>query len=126
MTYLAAQPIQKALYSLLTTAGLTVYDEVPVKPSWPYVTISDAVETPDNTLSTHGRENIVNLHIWSKYPGNKETQDKALTIIQKIDKQTLSLTGASFVMAHFLDFRILKEEDLRHGVIRFRVNTQET
>jgi len=125
MTYLASQPVQKAIFTALTAKGLTVYDEVPTNPSFPYVVIFDAVESADNRLASYGRSNILNIHVWSRYSGNKEVQDSSKLVIEALDNVTLTIAGLSHTQTHYLDFRIMKEQNLRHGIIRFRIDTQE-
>jgi hypothetical protein len=63
-----------ALYSRLTTHDLTknytIYDYVPDNATLPYIVIGEHIGTRSSSLGaadTPGEDNIVIIHIWSKY-----------------------------------------------------------
>lgn len=129
MSYIAGTDLQLALFSVLNgSISAAVYDEVPAKPTFPYVTISEVVEVADNTLNQHGRSTLLNIHTWSNYKGNKESFDLLSEIVKKLDKQKIITDSQvmTHVSTHYLDHQILKEPEsgIRHGVIRFRIFTQ--
>lgn len=127
--YIAGVDLQRGVFQTLNgQISAAVYDEVPSSPQFPYVTISEVIEVADNTLNTFGRSTLLNIHIWSKYKGNKETFDILQEIITLLDKQSFSTSDKyNHVSTHYLDHQILKEPDtgIRHGIIRCRVFTQE-
>lgn len=105
-----------------------VFDEVPENPTFPYVTISEVVETADNSIHSYGRSTLINIHVWSTYRGNKESMEIAERVIELLDKQAITNATAPYnhISTHFLDFRTLKEDNgIRHGILRFRIYTIE-
>lgn len=133
MNYINGIELSKDLYTTLTgntqlmTKIAGVYDSVPKSPTFPYITISEVIETSDNMLATFGRSTLVNIHTWSTYSGNKETQEIIALIVKALDKVRFSTSNEYIhVSTNYLDYLILKEEnDVRHGVVRFRIYTNE-
>lgn len=132
--YINGTELQKDVYATLSAnvplSNLIegVYDEVSSSPTFPYVTISEVVEVADNSLHSYGRSSLLNIHVWSKYRGNKETLEIIQEIISALDKTKFSTsTSYSHISTHYLDYRVLKEpeDNIRHGIARFRIYTIE-
>lgn len=120
--------LQVAIYAAVD-AALTqdVYDAVPdgtADDDFPYVTVNDIQALDWSTKSFVGQDFAVNLHVWSRYAGNKEIQDIYTALHTALHNAALSVSGASTVICRyeasqtpFLD----PDGRTRHGVIRFRV-----
>ena len=132
-----ALPLQTAIYSLLTTAGLsaTVFDDVPDLPagmptsSFPYIVIGEDSFVPWDTDDRRGVRASLYLHIWSRYNGKLEVK----TIMQEIDDalnrqaSSLSAAGYSFIDCTLEYANVIDHSDgeTRHGVLRYRVTMQK-
>ncbi|MBX7264924.1 DUF3168 domain-containing protein [Micromonospora sp. Llam7] len=133
---LVARPLQIALYSALrASARITgllderVYDHVPEPAEHPYLVIGEAVEQPDNTHDTFGRQADITLHLWDKVDGYLRPTEVVDALVELLDHQrdALAIAGHQVVSIRFLDARTLRAPDpqLRHVPVRFRVNTQQ-
>jgi len=130
----AMGPIQTAIYTALTgdTTLMTlvngVYDWVPEGTLMPYVVIGEAMATPRNSHDRFGRRNVETLHVWSQQQGMKQINAIMSRITTILDHQTLTVTGHDAVMCHHEFEQTLNDPDpeIRHGVIRFAVTTEET
>lgn len=130
----AMGPIQSAIYTALTgdvtLAALVtgVYDWVPEGTAKPYVVIGETIATPRNAHDRFGRRNVATLHVWSGQQGMSEINTIMSRITAVLDHQTLTVTGHDAVMVHHEFEQTLNDPDpeIRHGVIRFAVTTEET
>ena len=121
--------LQTALYTklnsdsnLTSTLGAGVYDEVPQNSSYPYVQIGEDVTLDYSTKDVDGSETTINIHVWSRSHGSKETKqimDRVHTLLHDV---SLSVTGYNFINGRFEFSDVLRDPDgiTRHGVMRFR------
>lgn len=78
-----AAQLQKGIFSALTSSGPLaaligdrVYDDVPPKSAFPYVTISDAQVLDDgDTCESEQFEVFADLHIWSRTVGLMQSKN---------------------------------------------------
>ncbi|BCJ86453.1 DUF3168 domain-containing protein [Effusibacillus dendaii] len=121
--------LQTAIYSRLKssstlTSKAPIFDAVPENQPFPYVTLGD--ETASDwmlpALQT-GQEVVTDVHIWSRYPGYKETKDLMSLVIQTLTEPPLTLDGGFHISYARVDFQeTFRDPDgiTRHGVVRFR------
>lgn len=132
----AASPmdeIHAAVYEVLsgdaTLAGMVsgVWDEVPEGTAYPYVTIGEDLEQPDNSHDRHGWQTVLTLHVWSKRRGSTEAKRIASRVIALLDHQPLTVDGYHHVVTRYEFSQTLRdpEQHVRHIPIRFRVVTEE-
>ncbi|GGM14288.1 DUF3168 domain-containing protein [Micromonospora yangpuensis] len=133
---LVARPLQVALYTALTgspavTALLDgrIYDHVPEPAVHPYLVIGEAVEEPDNTHTSFGRQADITLHLWDQVDGFSRPTAIVAALVELLDHQrdALSIVGHRVVSIRFVDVRTLRDSDprIRHVPVRIRVNTQQ-
>lgn len=99
----------------------------------PYVRVGDFLSTPDNDLTSFGRNVVMTLHIWTKKRGNKDGQDIASRIVVLLDHQTavldplLRVEGHKLILirAEFDQALTDPDPEIRHHVLRFRVATAQ-
>ena len=111
-----------------------VFNEVPKNQDFPYVVIgdSDLGESKFNTFGRRGKDTRIFIHIHSLYRGDKEVLDIADSIDLVLDDQDLTITSNLHVLTSFEGLQILKEDDdsnnfkARHGILEYRVLTQES
>lgn len=123
-------PLQQAIYSELSGAGITgvsgsavgVYDDVPEGSAYPYIVIG---EETSNNVSTKGRdahEHTLTIHVWSQYRGRKEIKTIMQDIYSNLHDNDISVSGASLVnLKQEFETTMMETDGItRHGVIRFR------
>jgi len=107
---------------LTNTLGASVYDEVPQGSAFPYVQLGEEVSTDYSTKDEVGGETTLNIHVWSRSHGAKETKqimDRVHTLLHDV---SLSVTGYNFVNNRFEFSDVLRDPDgiTRHGIMRLR------
>ncbi|MEU8264915.1 DUF3168 domain-containing protein [Micromonospora sp. NPDC048999] len=130
--------MQTAIYRRLTgdaplldmaTGG--VHDQVPEGTPKPYVRIGDHLSTPDNDLTSYGREIVATLHVWTEARGNQQGQAIAARIVELLDHQAAALsvllTGHRVVSIRCEFDQALPDPNpqVRHHIIRFRIKTAQ-
>ncbi|WP_431729967.1 DUF3168 domain-containing protein [Verrucosispora sp. TAA-831] len=133
---LVAGPLQVALYAALRAdprvtelLAERVYDHVPEPAQYPYLVIGEALEEPDNTHDTVGRQADITLHLWDMVDGYLRPTEVVDALVQLLDHQrdALTITGHQVVSIRFRNARTLRTPDprIRHVPVTFRVNTQQ-
>src|SRR5690606_2536851 len=77
--------LQKALYEALksdtdlieTLGGERVYDQVPPRTAFPYITLGETLSRDWSTASEAGGEHFLNIQIWAREAGRKRVLDIA-------------------------------------------------
>lgn len=128
-----AWEVQQAVYSrlvgfagLIALIGTRVYDRAPhqiTTDSFPYVVVGDDTSVEDDTFSRVGWDHTVTLHVWSRYPGRKETKQIQQAIYDALHQHALVVAGATTIDCVFEFANSFLDPDglTRHGVSRFRV-----
>lgn len=116
-------------------AGKAVYDRAPQSDFselaagvFPFVVIGEdtAIEFDDD--DTEGQETTLTLHAWSRYPGKKEVKQVLDAIYNALHDKPLTVTGQIVILVLFEFMETIVDPDglTQHGVIRFRLITQES
>jgi uncharacterized protein DUF3168 len=100
---------------------------------YPYVRVGDTLSTPDNDLTSFGREVVMTLHIWTRKRGTLTGQDIAGRIVELLDHQTAALTAllasdghkCVSIRAEFDQALTDPDPEIRHHVLRFRLQTEQ-
>jgi hypothetical protein len=129
-------PVQAAVYGRLTADEQLkalisgVYDYVPETAAYPFVTIGEAIETPDNTVSGLGRQTVITLHVWTRARGHTPGLRVAARITALLDHQPLTITGSHHIATRYEFSQTLTDPeppgDVRHVVLRYRIVTEQT
>jgi Protein of unknown function (DUF3168) len=130
----AAWALQQAIFAALTAdAGLVallggprVYDDVPTRAEFPYVTFAQSQERDWSTGSEAGGEHILTLHVWSRGGGRKETAEIMGAVREVLHDAALELSGFRLAnLRHeFSDARRDPDGETYHGIVRFRAVTE--
>ncbi|MFC4333863.1 DUF3168 domain-containing protein [Salininema proteolyticum] len=130
-----AVSIQQAVYAALVadteltqTLGFSVVDDTDAV-SYPYVSMGEGTEGPDNVHDQFGRDCTITLHVWSEEAGFTQANQGAARATAVLDHQTLTLTGHRAVAVRFASatrMRDPREQFVRHVAITFRVVTTQT
>lgn len=130
----AAFALQQAIFARLaadgqvTTAlgGARIYDDVPVRSEFPYVTFGQSVERDWSGDIAPGHEHMVTLHAWSRGKGRKEADVILVAVQGALHDAALTLSGHRLVnLRHeFSETRRDADGDTFHGIARFRAVTE--
>lgn len=95
----------------------------------PYITIGEAIETPDNSHDRFGRQGLFAIHIWTRYRGYRQALEIKDRVIELLDHQELDLGPDIHPVATRFEFaQNLRDEDdpeVRRVLVRFRVFTEQ-
>lgn len=130
----ASFALQQALHGRLTSdvaltallGGVRVYDDVPERAEFPYVTFGQTAERDWATGSEEGSEHTVTLHVWSRARGRKEANAILAAARAALHDAPLTLAGHRLVnLRHeFSDARRDPDGETFHGTARFRAVTE--
>ncbi|MFD5724655.1 DUF3168 domain-containing protein [Streptomyces sp. NPDC058368] len=106
-----------------------LYDYVPENVAYPFVVTGESIETPDNRLSSYGRQTVVTLHVWSQYRGYAQALRIGARITALLDHQPLTVPGLAHVATRYEFGQTLTDPEppgnIRHLVLRYRVLTEQ-
>lgn len=142
----ATAAIQTAIYGVLsadsTLAGLSltdetdtveVYNDAPEGAGYPHVLISKATETPWHTFgvatSGLGWKDIIRVHVYSRYQGDREALAIHDRIVALLNFQPLTVTGYTSALVEYESGRMFIEAieklETRHQVDEFCVRVKQ-
>jgi hypothetical protein len=136
----ATAAIQTAIYgvlnadaTLLALATGGVHNDIPDGQAYPHVLISKTVETPWHTFggptSGLGWKDIVRIHTYSRYQGDKEALEIHNRIVSLLNFQPLSVSGYSASIVEYESLRVFVEDiekiETRHLVTEFCVRVKQ-
>jgi hypothetical protein len=119
--------IKKKLKGDTTLMSLVegVFDYVKDDQAFPYIVIGEATENPFNTFGRNGKESTLTIHIWSEYKGFKESLNILKQMNKVLDDTSLTLSEHNLVLIQYEDAQTIRDEDLRHIPVTYRVIVQE-
>lgn len=130
----AAFALQAAMFQKLTTAadvtaalgGARIYDDVPVRGEFPYLTFGTASARDWSTGSDTGHEHFVAVNVWSRGRGRKETEAIVAAVEAALHEAALTLDGHRLInLRHEVsDIRREGDGETFAGVVRFRAVTE--
>lgn len=128
----AAWALQQAVYAALTSdaplvallGGARVYDVVPTRAEFPYVTIAQTAERDWSTGSEAGGEHTLTLHVWSRGGGRKETLAIVAAARAVLHEAALSLSGFRLINLRHEVSEVRRDGETFHGIVRFRAVTE--
>ena len=126
--------LQSAVYSALNVEAITttlscgVYDEVVEGNSYPFITLGEETAIDYSTNNLVGAETTINIHIWSRYKGSKQTKQIMDKVHDLLHDVSLTVSGVNLINLRFEYSDIMRDPDgiTRHGVMRFRAITLGT
>ena len=126
--------LQSSIYTALNVSAITttlacgVYDEVVECNSYPFITLGEETAIDYSTNNLVGAETTINIHIWSRYKGSKQTKQIMDKVHDLLHDVSLSVSGVNLINLRFEYSDIMRDPDgiTRHGVMRFRAITLGT
>lgn len=126
--------LQKAIYQALTAStelttllgGPDIYDHVPQKASYPYITLGQTIERDWSTSSEEGSEHLVTLHVWSQNGGRKVAQEILAVINAELNNSLLTVSDHHLIniQHEFSEVRRDPDDETFHGICRYRATTE--
>lgn len=126
--------LMKAVYNRLDTHNLTknysIYNYVPRDASFPYISLGPMIGARSGSFSARdypAEENVITIHVWSDYKGDKEAAEMIDNIVQAMTSSPLSFDSYTELICLF-DYADIMIDDtepakpIRHGVVRFRIH----
>lgn len=130
----AAFALQQAIFSKLAADAATaaalggprIYDDVPARAEFPFVTFGQSTERDWSTGSDQGYEHTITLHAWSRGHGRKEAQAVIVAARNALHDQPLALDGHRLInLRHeYSEVRRDNDGETFHGIVRFRAVTE--
>jgi hypothetical protein len=130
----ASWSLQRAIYDTLANdgdvvqrlGGARIFDDVPQKSPYPYLTLGQSVVRDWSTGTEDGAEHILTLHVWSRAEGRREAHDIMSSIRDALHDRDLALDGHRLVqLRHELsEARREPDGETYHGIVRLRATTE--
>ena len=126
--------LQSSIYTALNVSAITstlacgVYDEVVEGNSYPFISLGEETAIDYSTNNLVGAETTINIHIWSRYKGSKQTKQIMDKVHDLLHDVSLTVSGVNLINLRFEYSDIMRDPDgiTRHGVMRFRAITLGT
>ncbi len=111
---------------LALLGGPRIYDDVPLRAEFPYVTFGQSIDRDWSTGSDQGHEHTITLHVWSRAHGRKEALAVLSAARTALHDAALALDGHRLVnLRHeYSDARRDPDGETYHGTARFRAVTE--
>jgi hypothetical protein len=130
----ASWALQQAVFARLTSdealtellGGARVYDDVPVRAAFPYVTFAQGAERDWSTASESGAEHALVLHAYSRASERNELLAIMEALRALLHDAALALTGYRLVNLRHEASDVRRENDgeTYHGIVRLRAVTE--
>jgi hypothetical protein len=130
----ASWALQQAVFARLTSdaaltallGGARIYDDVPVRAAFPYVTFAQGAERDWSTGNEAGAEHALVLHVWSRGNGRKELLAIMEALRVSLHDAALTLTGHRLINLRHEASEVRREGDgeTYHGIVRLRAVTE--
>lgn len=130
----ASWALQQAIFAALSgdsaltalLGGARVYDDVPERAAFPYVTFAPGLERDWSVGEAVGSEHAVTLHAWSRGAGRKEALAIIDAVRTRLHDAALTLSGHRLVNLRHESSDVRRDSDGEtfHGIVRFRAVTE--
>ncbi|WP_279477823.1 DUF3168 domain-containing protein [Aureimonas sp. SK2] len=111
---------------LARLGGPKVFDRVPERAAFPYLTLGRTAVVDWSTGTEDGAEHILTLHVWAKGGSKQDTYEIMDLVSNKLHDQALPLNGHRLVnlQLQFAEARQEPDSPAYHGILRFRAVTE--
>lgn len=110
--------------------GVFDFGAVPANQAFPYITIGDSSEKPDNAFGTRGYVATHKMHIWdSQFGGFQKSQQILARMNTLLDQQPMTLATLHFVFFLYqqaIPMNDPGEDKILHTSVEYVSFTQET
>jgi hypothetical protein len=126
--------VQKSLFQALKSdvalvgllGGQSIFDHVPQRSVYPFVTIGNAVARDWSTGSESGSEHVLTLHVWSKAKGKKQCFEIMSAVRRVLHDVDLVVEDHQLINMRweYSNARLDPDGETYHGILRFRAVTE--
>ena len=130
----AGWDLQRAVYGALAgdatlvalLGGPHIYDDVPQRAAFPFVTIGRSELRDWSTGTDPGTEHQLTVHVWSRVAGRREVHEILGALADILHEASLSLTDHVLVNLRqdFSEVRRDPDGKTYHGIMRLRAVTE--
>jgi hypothetical protein len=116
----------KADAGVVALVGQRIYDQPPIAPVFPYISLGPDQTLPDRADCYDGSEVNLQVDAWSRAVGFPEVKRIAEAARAALQDAPLSLAGHRLVDLTFVDGRTLRDPDglTSHAAMTFRALTE--
>lgn len=102
------------------------YDDPPIDPVFPYVTLGRVEARASDTPGASALEHVTTIHVWSRYGGRAEALDIIGALRAALHDVSLPIEGRRliFLFVSFTDVFRSGDGRTTHGVMRLRAITE--
>jgi hypothetical protein len=111
---------------LAALGGPRVYDHVPRKTDYPYLTFAQTTVQDWSTGADEGDEHIITLHVWSRAESRTQLQEIIAAVRAALHDRDLPLIGHRLINLRYQSAETRREPDGERfrGIIRLRAVTE--
>lgn len=122
----AALQADSSVTGLLASGAASVLDHVPQNTPFPYLVVGEATTAAFDSKTEDGMDQLISLHSWSTHSGLSEIKAIMASVVDTLDRASLSVTGHDLVDISFVssEAKLEKYGVTRHGIQKFRVLTE--
>ena len=130
----ASWALQQSIFTRLTSdapllallGGPRLYDDVPQRADFPYLTFGQTLARDWSTGTEDGNEHILTVHVWSQARGKKETHEIMDALRSALHDQPLTLSGHRLINLRHEHSEARRDPDGEtiHGIVRCRATTE--
>lgn len=130
----SSRALQIAIFNALSSnadvlnslGGARIYDHVPRKAEYPYVTFAQSTVQDWSTGDDEGDEHMVTLHVWSRAENRGQLQEIIAALLAALHERDLPLTGHRLVNLRHDHTETRREPDGERfrGIVRLRAVTE--
>jgi hypothetical protein len=129
-----AWDVQTAVYAVIVAAsipGIAKIVDAPItKPEvsdYPFIEIGAAQSIQDDADCFNGSEEYIDVHVWSRYRGQKEVKKIMGEVHKALHNTSLVVPALASAFAFVEGSRVFSDPDglTRHGVLNIRVYCRE-
>jgi len=123
-TIVAALQGDAVLTQLL--GGPKIFDRVPERASFPYLTLGRTAVVDWSTGTEDGAEHVLTLHVWARGGSKQATYEIMDEVSRKLHDSALPLEAHRLVnlRLQFAEARQEPDSATYHGILRFRAVTE--
>lgn len=123
--------IQKEIYEALVGAAIADVTQIrdtpiaaPSASDFPFIEIGAGQALPDDAGGDTGIEEYLDIHCWSRAPGQRQVKDIMAAVYAALHHQSFSASGRASAHCWLDSSRVLGQPDglTRQGVLTFKIS----
>lgn len=129
-----AWDLQTAIYAELVSASIPGVSRIvdtkitdPKGSDFPFIEIGEMQSIQDDVSCHDGTQDVFDIHIWSRYRGQREVKQLMGAVHDALHNTTLTVSGLASCFAFVEGQRVITDPDglTRHGVVTIRIYSRK-